>query len=235
MRWDVFLSHAWEDKEFARSLAQELEHRGFRVWFDEFELHTGDSLRGSIDTGLAKSKFGVVILSIAFFAKEWTQKELGALTARESFGKKVVLPVWHNITADQIRKYSPMLADRFAITSQVGVISVANELVKAINPPKKNKQDQPFLLVSSQDHIKAKIIILDKNNHEIRRMFAAVNAKATSADLIKAMKDALPDLFSEINYQVLVDFDGMFHGDLQKNGLTLFLKPSENGYNLTLE
>jgi len=69
--WDAFISHASEDKEtFARALADALCARGFRIWYDEFTLTVGDSLRRSIDRGLAHSRFGVVILSPNFFAKE---------------------------------------------------------------------------------------------------------------------------------------------------------------------
>lgn len=77
-------------------------------------------MRRSIDKGLSKSRFGVVVLSPNFFAKEWTQKELDALTARETKSKKISLPIWHKISAKEIKKYSPMLADRFAIDSSVG-------------------------------------------------------------------------------------------------------------------
>jgi hypothetical protein len=52
--------------------------------------------RQSIDSGLARSRFGIVILSEAFFAKHWPQRELDGLAAREVDGVKVILPVWHN-------------------------------------------------------------------------------------------------------------------------------------------
>lgn len=81
--YGVFISHASEDTDtFARPLADQLRRRGLRVWFDEFELTVGDSLRRNIDNGLAKSRYAVVVLSPAFFAKEWTKKELDALVAR---------------------------------------------------------------------------------------------------------------------------------------------------------
>ena len=132
MTWDVFISHAFEDKEFARALADSLSKNGVRVWFDEFELHVGDSLRRSIDKGLSKSRFGVVLLSPNFFAKEWTQKELGALVARETKDKKIILPIWHNISAKEIRRFSPMLADRFAIDSAVGIDKMVASLLSVI-------------------------------------------------------------------------------------------------------
>jgi len=96
---DVFISHASEDKDvIARPIAEELLRRGRSVWFDEFELTLGDSLRRSIDRGLAESRFGLVILSPSFFAKQWPQRELDGLTTREIAGStKVILPVWHEV------------------------------------------------------------------------------------------------------------------------------------------
>jgi formylglycine-generating enzyme required for sulfatase activity len=135
MDWDVFISHAWEDKEdIARPLAEALRRKGLRVWYDEFTLTLGDSLRRSIDRGLAQSRYGVVILSPNFFAKEWPQKELDGLAAREVSGEKVVLPIWHNVTVEQVREYSPTLADRVAVSSDRGLEHVVKELLRVIKP-----------------------------------------------------------------------------------------------------
>ena len=67
-----------------------------------------------------------------FFAKEWPQKELDGLVQRENRGEKVILPVWHNITAEQIRAYSPTLADRIAVSSSRGLDQVVAELLRAM-------------------------------------------------------------------------------------------------------
>ena len=121
----MFISHASEDKDcFARPLAEALRTRGLRVWFDEFTLRVGDSLRRSIDRGLAHASFGVVIISPSFLAKEWPQKELDGLVAREVHGHKVILPVWHNVDADTVRSYSLILADRLATSSAKGLEKV---------------------------------------------------------------------------------------------------------------
>jgi len=133
MSWDVFVSHASEDKdEFVRPLVHGLSARGLRVWFDEFTLTVGDSLRRSIDRGLASSRFGIVVISRNFLHKEWPQKELDGLVAREIGGVKVILPVWHNIDAATIRSYSPLLADRLATSSDKGLDNVIEELIRAI-------------------------------------------------------------------------------------------------------
>jgi hypothetical protein len=126
----LFISHASEDKtEIARPLAEELVHRGFEVWYDEFSLKLGDSLRDSIDKGLIECDFGVVILSKNFFNKNWTKKELNGLISKEvGYSKKFILPIWHNITHQEVIENSVILADLIAIKSDSGI----NEVVKAI-------------------------------------------------------------------------------------------------------
>ena len=70
--YDAFISHASEDKQaVVKPLARELARLGLQVWYDEFELKLGESLRQAIDRGLATSQFGIVVLSRAFFAKNW--------------------------------------------------------------------------------------------------------------------------------------------------------------------
>ncbi|MGX7827124.1 toll/interleukin-1 receptor domain-containing protein [Actinokineospora sp. 24-640] len=93
-QWDVFISHASEDKdEIVRPLAHALQDLKLRVWCDEFELKLGDSLRRKIDQGIANSAFGVVVLSESFFAKGWAQYELDGLVTRTVDGSQVMLPL----------------------------------------------------------------------------------------------------------------------------------------------
>jgi hypothetical protein len=131
---DVFISHASEDKDvIARPIAEELLRRGHSVWFDEFELTLGDSLRRSIDLGLAESRFGLVILSPSFFAKKWPQRELDGLTTREIEGStKVILPVWHEVDHAYVAKFSPPLADKLAVQSTVGLPAIVHEIERAL-------------------------------------------------------------------------------------------------------
>lgn len=131
--YDVFLSHAAEDKEaVARPLRQALLDRGLTVWLDERELTVGDSIRREIDRGLNDSRFGVVVLSTSFFSEEWPQRELDALAAKSSSGK-VILPVWHEIDREAIERFSPLLADVFAVSTRHGVKAVAGEIARAVS------------------------------------------------------------------------------------------------------
>ncbi len=117
--YDAFISHASEDKgKLVRPLANALTKLGFRIWYDEFELKVGDSLRQSIDKGLVNSRYGIVVLSPSFFAKNWPQYELNGLTSREIAGRKVILPVWYKITKDDLLAYSPPLADKVAVVTE---------------------------------------------------------------------------------------------------------------------
>ena len=117
--YDAFISHASEDKEkLVKPLASALTSLGYRVWYDEFELRVGDSLRQSIDKGLVNSRFGIVVLSPAFFSKKWPQYELNGLTAREMDGHKVILPVWHLVDREDVLGYSPALADKVALSTR---------------------------------------------------------------------------------------------------------------------
>jgi hypothetical protein len=135
--YDVFISHATEDKaEIVRPLANALVALDLRVWYDEFELRIGDSLRRKIDAGLAKSRFGVVVFSHAFFAKNWPQYELDGLVTREMTGEQVILPLWHKITKAEVIAQSPSLADKVARnTSDSTVEEIAREIADVIKNP----------------------------------------------------------------------------------------------------
>ncbi len=132
--YDLFISHASEDKDnFVRPLAEALGNLGMVVWYDEMQLKVGDSLRRSIDRGLANSKYGVVVLSSSFFAKNWPQYELDGMVAREMNGVKVILPIWHKVSKDEVMAYSPTLADKVALNSSLlGVDEIAKQLAEVV-------------------------------------------------------------------------------------------------------
>ena len=135
MEYDVFISHASEDKDsVVRPLAQALVEQGLKVWYDEFELKIGDSLRRKIDRGLANSKFGIVVLSKAFIRKGWTNYELDGIISKVNTGEQVILPIWHEITKQEVLDFSPSLADKVARnTASYTVEEIAEEIAELIN------------------------------------------------------------------------------------------------------
>jgi hypothetical protein len=113
--FDVFISHSTADKPYVEPLVRALEAAGISVWLDKKAMEWGDSLRSEIDLGLASCRYGIVVFSKAFLNKgKWTEHELNALFAKEELGKKVILPIWHGITRDDLIQYSPAFADRLA-------------------------------------------------------------------------------------------------------------------------
>ena len=129
-KYDAFVIHANEDKSvFVRPLVYTLKLMGYRIWFDEFEVKIGDSIRRTIDKGLAISDFGIAIISKAFLKKEWPQYELNGLITREMVGKKVVLPVWFNVSFEEVLNYSPSIADKAAITGTEGNIEHVAQII----------------------------------------------------------------------------------------------------------
>ncbi|MEJ2745623.1 MAG: toll/interleukin-1 receptor domain-containing protein [bacterium] len=116
MDYDVFISHASEDEEcFVAPLAKELAILGVKVWYDEFSLKLGDSLSRSIDKGLARSRYGIVVISKAFMNKPWPEYELRGLLSKEISRGKVILPIWHNVTKEEVLAFSPSLCDKCAL------------------------------------------------------------------------------------------------------------------------
>ena len=134
IEYDVFISHASEDKDtVVRPLANALLQRGLKVWYDEFELKIGDSLRRKIDKGLANSRFGIVVLSRSFIRKGWTNYELDGIISKAVSGEQVMLPIWHEITKKEIVDYSPSLADKVARnTSSYTIEEIADEITEMI-------------------------------------------------------------------------------------------------------
>lgn len=132
--YDVFISHASEDKdEIARPLAVELKNRGLSVWYDEFELKIGDSLRRKIDKGLANSRFGVVVISRNFINKGWANYELDGIITKTISDEQIMLPIWHNITKTEVINYSPSLADKLARNTAINTIEeIAIEIAELV-------------------------------------------------------------------------------------------------------
>ena len=132
--YDVFISHASEDKdEIVRPLANLLQASGLKVWYDEFEMKIGDSLRRKIDKGLANSKFGIVVLSKTFISKGWTNYELDGIITKAVSGEQIILPIWHNITKQEVINFSPSLADKLARNTAINTVEeIADEITELI-------------------------------------------------------------------------------------------------------
>lgn len=133
--YDVFISHASEDKvPFVDSLVEALLQRGVKVWYDRKILTWGRSIRQNIDLGLRQSKFAIIVLSEFYIQKYWTQKEFNALFSLGSQLGEFLLPIWHNITTERAKEFSPMLSDAIAlISSNYTIEEIADMFVEKLN------------------------------------------------------------------------------------------------------
>ena len=132
-QWDVFISHASEDKkDVVEPLAKELRSRNLKVWYDKWVLKIGDRLLEKIDYGLLQSRYGIVVLSPNFLRKDWPKNELDGLIQKEVKGRKVILPIWHNLRRSELISYSPVLAGRLAGSTETGIKALAEELIEAM-------------------------------------------------------------------------------------------------------
>jgi hypothetical protein len=114
----AFISHDSRDKEdIARVIATTLRNMLCPVWFDEFFLRVGDSLRESIEHGLKTCRKCIFILTPNFLSKGgWPKREYDAIFTRELVeDRKLILPVWAGVSKEEVYEYSPILADRVAL------------------------------------------------------------------------------------------------------------------------
>jgi len=131
-KFDVFIAHASEDKQFVLELVKKLKNHKITFWLDSLNITLGDSVRERIDSGLLNSRYGIVVLSKIFFNKAWTMKELNALFAKEK-DKKVILPIWHEIDRKYIEEKSLLLADKYAArTDTESIEEITNKIAKVI-------------------------------------------------------------------------------------------------------
>lgn len=171
MDFDVFISHASEDKDdLVRPLAEQLRARDLKVWLDETELKLGDSLRRSIDHGLSKSRYGLVILSPDFLRKEWPQKELDGLVAREDGTEKVILPIWHKVTRSDIVAYSPVLADKMAAPTSKGLDFVVDQIISAVRS-----------VETTSDGFESERVTVEHQSHDLNSLIVQMLDKVQEA------------------------------------------------------
>lgn len=135
-KWDVFISHASEDKEdLVRELADKLTKIGVKVWYDEFSLKLGDSLIDSINLGLSQSEYGILVVSPSFFNKKWTDIEYKSLLIKEEKGKKSILPIWHNMNAEKVSEFSLYLADKKSLDTSINSIEkISMDICEIVRP-----------------------------------------------------------------------------------------------------
>ena len=205
-RRDVFICHATEDKEkVAAPLADALIGRDISVWYDDYELEIGDSLTERIDGGINRCRFGLVILSPSFFAKSWPQSELEGLEARVMDGEVELLPIWHQISRDDVKEFSPRLLGKYALlTSNHEIGEMAGKIAAKIAPV---AADSPAPLPPA-----APAVAANQPAHPVPSGSSSPNSLALSAGPHRHS-------FTGVTVSPHSDRHGRFFLDVRKNGI----------------
>jgi len=131
----AFISHDSRDKELiATPIANELQRRILPIWYDEYSLKLGDSLRETIEKGLKECKKCILILSPNFLSNSgWTKAEFNTIFTREIIEtKNLVLPIWAGVSKKEIYEYSPILVDRVGVNWDKGIDFVVNKIQQVL-------------------------------------------------------------------------------------------------------
>jgi hypothetical protein len=130
---DVFLCHAWDDRQGpAEELHLLLVAAGVKVWFSEKNLILGMPMMRAIDKGLANSRIGLVLVTPALLVRlpkeSVADKELSALLAGNQ-----LIPIVHNTTYEALRNVSPLLASRSGLdTAEDSMAVVAAKIAELV-------------------------------------------------------------------------------------------------------
>jgi hypothetical protein len=131
---DLFISFVSSDEILAKDLADSLEQNSVTTMFTKFNL--GDSLSHRIEMSLREAEYGVVILSQSFFKKPWSRRDLDKVANidREYEGKTQILPIWHEVTQQDIARYSNALANRVGVPTKYGLEQIVEEILEVVKP-----------------------------------------------------------------------------------------------------
>jgi len=233
---DVFICHASEDKDkIVRQLAKGLRSAGLDVWYDEFSLKLGDSLRESIDRGLADSCFGIVVLSQFFFSKNWPIAELNGLFVKEAaYGEKKIIPIWHEITQSEIVQYSPILADRVAVSTSAGIDTILERIFDTIDSGSQHKSGMGRVIAitptsirlhSGEWEVQTPLTITNRSNIPSYCVVLKIlihGQGVTASSLGIEVDEQIPPLEKEIG-NIIISADQLRLNCLSKNGQQIVL------------
>lgn len=131
--YDAFISYATEDQNLVAEIAGGLKTKGFRIWYDQFVLRVGDNLLKTIEDGLINSKHGILFISHSYLKKGWTNYEMDNLIRHSIEKNKKLLPIWHDVSKEEIEKRHLGLGGIFALHSVYGTQVLVTKLTDVLS------------------------------------------------------------------------------------------------------
>jgi len=135
IEFDVFLSHSSLDKDiFVSELSEKLSNKGLKVFEDVKVFKIGQSQTDMMNMGILNSRFVVIFLSKNFIESGWSQYEFKSFLNREINEKRVIiLPIWHDVSVDEVRQYNPYIVDKYAFnTSKQTLDEMVNQIHQVV-------------------------------------------------------------------------------------------------------
>lgn len=196
----LFLSHAWEDKEsFIEPLYQALKDE-YDVWYDKARITLGDSIYEKISEGIRECDFGVVVFSPAFLRKNWTQEEFNGLKALQTEKRKVILPILHKLTIDDLKAKWPIEAGKFAISSSEGIAAIVEAIHYAVGADRQHKSFAEDALKKRFEDFKSKKELARINDHLSKSAEGVTKAHNAACELLHRVKAKIDQLSQGSNH-----------------------------------
>lgn len=131
---DVFISFSGtERKQFVKPLAEYLQSQAIKVWYDESIIKPGTNINSALYSGLAQSRYFLVILSHSFFNRRWTQMELHTIVKMAKKTEQVIIFIYYDIVADEVHKYFPEFSDIKALEKKNDIEVLASQIIELVN------------------------------------------------------------------------------------------------------
>ena len=154
-RFDAFISHSSKDKPRVRRLAERLRDDGVRIWYDEWEILSGDVIFQKVEDGLEVTRSLVLAMSPHAFGSDWVGLERTTVMHRDPMNKE--------------RRFIPLLLEdcdmpdtirRFRYVDWRAESDEEYEtLVRAILPA----SDTPIRSIAAKDWLRAQLREVNRN------------------------------------------------------------------------
>lgn len=192
-----FLGHASEDKDaIAKPLYHALKDE-FDVWYDQARIGLEDSFCKKITEGIRECDFGVVIFSPQLFQKRWTNEEMDRLVSLQRNHRKVILPIVHDMTSNDLADKLPILTAKKAISSTEGIRAIAAAIRAAVGTDQQNKyfDKEPLNKTFRDFHSATNLKEINERVSRTRQGAQKIHDAATN--LVASIKTRVDELAAE--------------------------------------
>ena len=155
---NIFISHAKEDREYAKQLAQKFRYAGHEVWIDAYNIQGGQDWEEEIFNGIEQAEVVVVCLSPASINSQWVRREIFLARAQH----KTVLPIMLVECISLLNKYEETRGlSRFQVINFEGRHDQAiQESLSALRRIQYPHQPAPSFLYQKWDKLSLVLIII---------------------------------------------------------------------------